>query len=56
MSKSKKCDQCGDAHDQNDESAVSTDKYNGERWVKYLFCCEGCANVFYLDQLRTAGM
>ena len=56
MSKEKKCEQCGDMHDPNEESAVTTDKYNGKRWVKHHFCCEECANVFYLNKLREAGM
>ena len=55
MSKPKKCEQCGEPHDLNGEHAVSTNKYNGERWIKLNFCCEGCANVFYLDSLRNAG-
>lgn len=56
VSKEKKCEQCGDMHDPNAEEAVNTDKYNGKKWVKYNYCCEGCANIHHLTNLRNAGM
>lgn len=56
MAKEKKCEQCGDMHDPDGEHAVSTNKYNGSEWVKYHYCCEGCANVHHLTNLRNAGM